>query len=67
VRVLLARPSDAEASLAFAGLIDLFDGVATSELCGRGERLASPLRLYELALDVGAHVACDLDERARGG
>ena len=32
LRVLSARPSDAEASLAFAGLIDLFDGVETDEL-----------------------------------
>ena len=31
-RILSARPSDAEASLAFAGLIDLFDGVRSDEL-----------------------------------
>jgi DNA-binding NarL/FixJ family response regulator len=34
LRVLSARPSDAEARLAFAALIDLFDGVATDELSG---------------------------------
>lgn len=33
-RVLSARPSDAEARLAFAGLIDLFDGVETRQLDG---------------------------------
>jgi DNA-binding CsgD family transcriptional regulator len=32
LRVLFARPSNAEARLAFAALIDLFDGVATDEL-----------------------------------
>lgn len=32
LRVLLARPSDAEATLAFAGLIDLFDGIQTDKL-----------------------------------
>lgn len=32
LRVLSARPSDAEGSYAFAGLIDLFDGVDTSRL-----------------------------------
>jgi DNA-binding CsgD family transcriptional regulator len=31
-RVLMARPSDAEARLVFGALIDLFDGVATPEL-----------------------------------
>ena len=34
VRVLVARPSDAEARLAFSSLIDLFDGVASEELAG---------------------------------
>ena len=34
VRVLVARPSDAEARLAFSSLIDLFDGVAAEELAG---------------------------------
>ena len=34
VRVLVARPSDAEAQLAFSSLIDLFDGVASEELVG---------------------------------
>jgi hypothetical protein len=34
LRVLSARPSDAEARLAFAALIDLFDGVATDEPSG---------------------------------
>jgi DNA-binding CsgD family transcriptional regulator len=32
VRVLAARPSDAEATLAFSALIDLFDGVDSEEL-----------------------------------
>jgi DNA-binding CsgD family transcriptional regulator len=32
MRVLVARPSDAEATLAFAGLIDLFDGVESEAL-----------------------------------
>lgn len=32
IRVLSARPTDAEASLAFAALIDLLDGIATEEL-----------------------------------
>jgi hypothetical protein len=41
LRVLSARPSDAEASLAFAGLIDLFDGVETDELA----ELPAPQRL----------------------
>ena len=34
MRVLVARPSDAEARLAFSSLIDLFDGVASEELAG---------------------------------
>ena len=34
LRVLVARPSDAEARLAFSSLIDLFDGVASEELAG---------------------------------
>jgi AAA ATPase domain len=32
VRVLVARPSDAEARLAFSSLIDLFDGIESEEL-----------------------------------
>jgi DNA-binding NarL/FixJ family response regulator len=34
IRVLAARPSDAEARLSFAALIDLFDGVDSRELDG---------------------------------
>ena len=34
MRVLVARPSDAEARLAFSSLIDLFDGVTSEELAG---------------------------------
>ncbi len=46
-RLLSARPSDAEAQLSFAGLIDLLDGVATEELAG----LPPPqLRALEVAL-----------------
>src|ERR671918_798562 len=37
LRVLSARPSDAEARLGFAALIDLFDTVATQELAGMPE------------------------------
>jgi hypothetical protein len=33
-RVLVARPSDAEARLAFSSLIDLFDGIEAEELAG---------------------------------
>ncbi|MGH2724546.1 MAG: ATP-binding protein [Actinomycetota bacterium] len=33
-RVLMARPSDAEARLSFAALTDLFDGLGTEELAG---------------------------------
>ena len=47
MRVLVARPSDAEATLAFASLIDLFDGVETAELAG----LPAPqLHALEVAL-----------------
>ncbi len=34
LRVLVARPSDAEARLAFSSLIDLFDGVTSEQLAG---------------------------------
>lgn len=47
LRVLSARPSDAEASLAFAGLIDLFDEVETSELA---ELPAPQLQALEVPL-----------------
>ncbi len=47
LRVLAARPTDAEAQHSFAALIDLFDGVASSELGG----LPSPqLHALEVAL-----------------
>jgi DNA-binding CsgD family transcriptional regulator len=47
MRVLVGRPSDAEATLAFASLIDLFDGVETEELAG----LPAPqLHALEVAL-----------------
>jgi DNA-binding NarL/FixJ family response regulator len=46
-RVLLARPSDAEAGLAFATLIDLFDGVETGEL---SEVPAPQVQALEVAL-----------------
>ena len=47
VRVLVARPSGAEAELSFAGLIDLFDGIDLGALDG----LPAPQRLaLEVAL-----------------
>ena len=47
LRVLSARPSDAEARLVFAALIDLLDGVGSDEL----ERLPAPqLEALEVAL-----------------
>ena len=47
MRALVARPSDVEAKLAFAALIDLFDGVATDEL----ESVPAPQRhALEVAL-----------------
>lgn len=47
MRVLVARPSDAEATLSFAGLIDLFDGIGTEEL---GALPAPQLHALEVAL-----------------
>ena len=47
VRVLVARPSDAEARLAFSSLIDLFDGIESEELTA----LPAPqLRALDVAL-----------------
>ena len=54
MRVLVARPSDAEARLAFSSLIDLFDGVASEELAG-----LPPPQLH--ALDVALLRAASAD------
>lgn len=56
VRVLVARPSDAEARLAYTALIDLLEGVATEELA----ELPSPQRR---ALEV-ATLRADATENA---
>ena len=47
MRVLLARPSGAEARLAYSALIDLLDGVTTEEL---GALLSPQRRALEVAL-----------------
>ena len=71
VRVLSARPSDAEARLVFGALIDVLDGVRSEEL---GHLPAPQLEALEVALlrraayaDGAANVARDGRHAQRSG